>query len=699
MSHFINQAFDVVAVSSATYSASFGIQPKLHVCDTSGTTVAITLPAISSLVDGQSGLMMFYLGLSGNDLTITRSGSDTIIGGVTKTIDKSRQFVTFMVDAANSDWKLYSTNKPEWIVPDDDSSLYAGGSLESCLDEIMTDPFDIVELTGAGGSHTIAKEKTAMYIVTTAAGTQEIVFPEIGGAVDVESKEYIIYQVAGGNNLTLTPNVADTINGAASVVLDDAGAVLKFVADATNTNWVLTASNRAADQKLLDANGYFTAGNAEAAFAELITDPLKRVALATGDTPYTVIDEKSVILVADTSGGVLEIDLPEIGGSTDIEDKLLIIHQIAGGNTLTIDPNGTQTINGGGAGVALTMDHAGAVLFLYADSNDNWTVVTSNEATYTKVLDTAGYFTSGNLEGVLAELGAGADGVAAVSATPQTLTAADVERVFSYDDTAGTIAANLPEASTVIGRKYIFIKTAGGNQVDLTPDAADDIDGAGVGVAYSLTQNGEWVLMMALDAVNWKILATNLASKVTLLNAAGKYTATEAEAAFTELRADQADGYLPVDLWSAREITANATLTQDITSQVPSIVRTAGVTNDTYHFTLDPPQRTTASKGKQVTGIRVAYQIGTAIFNTNLSLLAYKVVEPADGAAAASAAMALATGLTNTVASHTTEMLFSAAEYLDDKHKLVMELRMDDTGGGTATMKITHIGYIYTEVK
>ena len=543
MSHAVAPlSIPIVSLTSADspHDIRYTTPATLYSCNTSGGPIIITFPLAAASTGRE---YYFFLGTAGNDLTLSRAGSDTIDRSTTVVLDAGNELLGVQSDNI-SNWVIQNASHAGHLKIKDAATIITASNVEDALQENraqinlntiaagLPQDFPMTDKGTGVATALLTTDLSQGFLCSPTAADVTFTLPL---AATIIGRYYYFNNWTGAFDITVTPAGADSIEGVAGVytILPDQEVKIMAI---DGTSWEIVTSNLASEIKLVDVAGYFTATDAEAALAELITDPLKRLPLATGDTPYAVVDEKSLIIEADTSGGVLEIDLPEIGGSVDVEDKLLIIHQIAGGNTLTIDPHGTQTINGGGAGAALTIDHAGAVLFLHADSNDNWAVMTSNAATYMKVLDTAGYLTATNVETALAELASAADGIAAVSATPQTLTVADTERVFSYDDTALIIVANIPEASTVIGRKYFFIKTAGGNQVDLTPDAADSIDGAGVGVAYSLTQNGEWVMMMALDAVNWKILATNVAGKIVIKDAGSIIAATEVEGALQENR-------------------------------------------------------------------------------------------------------------------------------------------------------------------
>ena len=80
----------------------------------------------------------------------------------------------------------------------------------------------------------------------------------------------------------------------------------------------------------------------------------------------------------DTNGGGFEVDLPAgtAGAIVSIQDYR---NTFDTGN-LTIDPNGTQKINGGEAGAIVTLNTEGlGITFVYIDSTVGWRSVQSNE--------------------------------------------------------------------------------------------------------------------------------------------------------------------------------------------------------------------------------------------------------------------------------------------------------------------------------
>jgi len=88
--------------------------------------------------------------------------------------------------------------------------------------------------------------------------------------------------------------------------------------------------------------------------------------IASGDSPYTVLETDHIIF-CDTDGGAIEVDLhaaPDGAG-------LKIINCGSSGNDVTVDPNGTEELFGGGAGVASTLAD-GEIIDIHYNDTEGW---------------------------------------------------------------------------------------------------------------------------------------------------------------------------------------------------------------------------------------------------------------------------------------------------------------------------------------
>jgi len=83
-------------------------------------------------------------------------------------------------------------------------------------------------------------------------------------------------------------------------------------------------------------------------------------------SPYTILATDNVVF-CDTDGGAIEVDLP--AGTEGKHYKL--INCGSGGNSLTVDPDGTEQVWGGGAGVALVLID-GEILDIHYNATEGW---------------------------------------------------------------------------------------------------------------------------------------------------------------------------------------------------------------------------------------------------------------------------------------------------------------------------------------
>ena len=89
--------------------------------------------------------------------------------------------------------------------------------------------------------------------------------------------------------------------------------------------------------------------------------------LTSTDSPYTVNKNDSVIL-ANTTGGSITINLL---AAEQMKEKRLIVKKTAAANTVTIDPNGSETIDGA-ATLAWTTQYVSRDI---VSDGSNWFVV------------------------------------------------------------------------------------------------------------------------------------------------------------------------------------------------------------------------------------------------------------------------------------------------------------------------------------
>ena len=161
--------------------------------------------------------------------------------------------------------------------------------------------------------------------------------------------------VAEGSNLYYTNTRADARIAAANLTdLND----VNYTAGSSINNYVL---------KYVHANNRWEAAAESAGGGGVLT----YTAVAVGDSPVT--GAVSTHYSANTSGGVVNIALPAIAAGNagnEIRVKLK-----TAGNNLTLTPDGTNTVEGGGAGSAYTLSVQNQSVTLVSDGTSNWEII------------------------------------------------------------------------------------------------------------------------------------------------------------------------------------------------------------------------------------------------------------------------------------------------------------------------------------
>lgn len=73
---------------------------------TAGAPVAITLPALSGLQDGQMVIIKRLPGVSADAVTATPDGSDTVDGAASFVLDDAGESVSLMVPTSGTNWSI-----------------------------------------------------------------------------------------------------------------------------------------------------------------------------------------------------------------------------------------------------------------------------------------------------------------------------------------------------------------------------------------------------------------------------------------------------------------------------------------------------------------------------------------------------------------------------------------------------------------
>ena len=253
-------------------------------------------------------------------------------------------------------------------------------------------------------------------------------------------------------------------------------------------------------------------------------------AVAFAASPYTVLAADTVLLL-DTSGGAVEVDLPAVASSSG---RVLTIKDEAGSagtNAITIDPNGTETIDGSATSATITTNFG--VMELVCDGTQ-WLSKASSKAL--SIWDATNEVSGAQVVRSVANW-AGSSTDVDFAASPYTGLATD--EVVLCDVTGGAIAITLPPPVAL--KTIKFIDVTGGaeaNNIVISQNAAETIDGAA-----SITIDSNYgVVHLISDGTNWVSQSgvTSLALTQAVANFAGSVTAVDfAASPYTGLATDE----------------------------------------------------------------------------------------------------------------------------------------------------------------
>ena len=161
--------------------------------------------------------------------------------------------------------------------------------------------------------------------------------------------------VSEGTNLYYTDARADARIGAANLTdLND----VNYTAGAPINGYVL---------KYVHANNRWEAQAESAGGGGGFT----YLAITNTDSPVTGAVETHYS--ADTSSGTITVNLPAIGAGNSGKEVRFKLK--TAGNNLSITPNGTNTVEGGGAGVAYVLSVQNQAVTLVSDGSSNWEII------------------------------------------------------------------------------------------------------------------------------------------------------------------------------------------------------------------------------------------------------------------------------------------------------------------------------------
>lgn len=275
-------------------------------------------------------------------------------------------------------------NAQEWI---DAGTLKIGYTLNI---KFSTDALQAVRLRDLGrrAPENIEKalDRLTMYMkavsylanraITIADGDVVItpVLPPLAG-----NEDKILQANADASGFTFGPTATAIFIAEANAIAAEVAAELALAAAEAEAVNALASADSAAASELAAASSETAAGISEvnAAASETLSEfwanielYVEVVEVDNTDSPVTVVagPDEGKLYICDDSAGNIIINLPAIG-ATGLAWKIGVLKGIESVNSITVVPNGTDTVNGN-ANVPLTI--AGIGVVIYADSPTDW---------------------------------------------------------------------------------------------------------------------------------------------------------------------------------------------------------------------------------------------------------------------------------------------------------------------------------------
>ena len=213
-------------------------------------------------------------------------------------------------------------------------------------------------------------------------------------------------------------------------------------------------------------------------------------------SPYTVLTTDKVLLVdTTTTPAALELDLP---AAATFSGKTLRIIDVGGlsSNALTVDPNGTEELDGSNASRVYNTDYLTIDLFCNGTA---WFSLTKNadmakeiyDADDDGVVDAADILELSNATSVLD------------TASPYTVLTTDTALLCDTTTTPAALTLNIPAAATFANQTLLIKDVAGGlsaNALTIDPNGVETLDGS----AASLVVGTDYAsITLYCDGTEW----------------------------------------------------------------------------------------------------------------------------------------------------------------------------------------------------
>lgn len=216
--------------------------------DATSAGITVTLPAASTT---DKKFLVKKIDSSGNTVTITRAGSDTIEGSNTVVLSAQYQWLVIQSDGTAT-WKVVGRTVPssgiapsnsQYVLLATDSNLTNSRVLTAGNNVVLTDAgagstvtVNVHKKTAVSGNTTVTNASNMIYLVDATGGAVAITLP----AASNTDKNFIVKKIDSSSNaVTITRAGSDTIDGATTNVLSVQYQATSIVADGSTSWYVL----------------------------------------------------------------------------------------------------------------------------------------------------------------------------------------------------------------------------------------------------------------------------------------------------------------------------------------------------------------------------------------------------------------------------------------------------------------------------
>lgn len=366
--------YNVQSQTSSTISSNTSVTTSSNwgqYADATGGAIAVTLPSAASSTS--KVFVIKKTDSSGNAVTVTRAGSDTIDGSTTVALSSQNDWVMIQSDGTTN-WKIISRTSGAASAPV--GAQYLTLALDGTLTaERVLVPGNNLTATdgGANGNYslqgwvhtnvtsntTLTTNSTTVQLGSSSGSTITITLPDVLTAANLD-KVFIFKKIdASAGAIVISASGAQTIDGQTTYTLSNQYDFLVLQADTSSTSkeWRILGRNYPAGSFAPVDAQYVTVASNSTLTAERVATAGYNVAVTDGTTiltfetgTFTAISSNTTLTTGsnmyqyvDATGGNVTVTLPTAAAN----GKIFVIKRVDGsGNSVTVTRAGSDTIDG-----------------------------------------------------------------------------------------------------------------------------------------------------------------------------------------------------------------------------------------------------------------------------------------------------------------------------------------------------------------